>query len=81
MVKTGWVPKRASFALSPALLKADLLMIKLRELSKELTSNNMPPDKYRLQLLAAITTLSDDGLRALAQLIFHSVGGESTDTK
>jgi hypothetical protein len=54
---------------------------KLRELSKELTSNNMPLDKYRLQLLAAITTLSDDELKALAQLIFHSVGGESTDTK
>jgi hypothetical protein len=32
------------------------------------------PDKYRLQLLAAITTtLSDDELRALARLIFHNV--------
>jgi hypothetical protein len=56
-------------ALSPLLLKTDLLMIKLRELSKELMSGALSPDKYRLHLLAAITTLSHDELRALARSI------------
>ena len=65
--------ERASVALSPILLRTDLLMIKLRELSKELISNNMPADRYRLQLLAAITALSDNELRALARLIFDNV--------
>jgi hypothetical protein len=44
-------------------------MIKLRELSKELMSGGLSPDKYRLHLLAAITTLSHDELRALARSI------------
>jgi hypothetical protein len=44
-------------------------MIKLRELSKKLTSHDLSPDRYRLHLLAAITTLSYDELRALARLI------------
>jgi len=65
--------ERASVALSPILLRTDLLMIKLRALSKELISNNMPADRYRLQLLAAITALSDNELRALARLIFDNV--------
>ena len=65
--------EHASVALSPIPLRTDLLMIKLRELSKELISNNMPADRYRLQLLAAITALSDNELRALARLIFDNV--------
>ena len=44
-------------------------MIKLRELSKTLMYHDLSPDKYRLHLLAAITTLSYDELRALARLI------------
>ena len=44
-------------------------MIKLRELSKRLMSHELSPDKYRLHLVAAITTLSYDELRALARLI------------
>ena len=65
--------ERASFAHSPIPLRTDSLMIKLRELSKELISTNMPTDKYRLQLLAAITALSDNELRTLARLIFDNV--------
>jgi len=44
-------------------------MIRLRELSKRLMSLDLSPDKYRLHLLAAVTTLSHDELRALARLI------------
>ena len=49
--------------------ETDLLMIRLRELSKRLMSLDLSPDKYRLHLLAAVTTLSHDELRALARLI------------
>jgi len=45
-------------------------MIKLRELSKQLLSRKLSADRYRLQLVAAITTLSNGELRALARLIF-----------
>jgi len=48
-------------------------MIKLRELSEKLLSHELSADKYRLQLLAAITTLSHGELRALARLIFPDV--------
>jgi hypothetical protein len=48
-------------------------MIKLRELSKRLQSGELSADTYRLQLLAAITTLSHGELRALARLIFPDV--------
>jgi len=44
-------------------------MIKLRELSKKLMSHDLSPDRYRLHLLAVITTLSYDELRALARLM------------
>jgi len=44
-------------------------MIKLRELSKKLISHDLSSDRYRLHLLAAITTLSYDELRALARFI------------
>ena len=49
--------------------ETDLLMIRLRELSKRLMSLDLSPDKYRLHLLAVVTTLSHDELRALARLI------------
>jgi len=48
-------------------------MIKVRELSRKLMSRELSSDSYRLQLLAAITSLSSDELRALAQIIFHNV--------
>jgi len=47
-------------------------MIKLRELSKRLLSHDLPPDRYMLNLLAAISTLSDDELRAFARFILHN---------
>jgi len=50
-----------------------LVMIKVRELSRKLMSRELSSDSYRLQLLAAITSLSSDELRALAQIIFHNV--------
>jgi len=53
-------------------------MIKLRELSKKLISGDMLAVQYRLQVLAAITTLSHHELRALARLILNS--DETTDT-
>jgi hypothetical protein len=53
----------------PHFAETDLFMIKLRELSKRLMSQDLSPDRYRLHLLAAITTLSRDELRALARLI------------
>ena len=46
-------------------------MIKLRELSKKLMSHEMSADTYRLQLVAAITSLSNEELRVLARLIFE----------
>jgi len=48
-------------------------MIKVRELSRKLMSREISADSYRLQLLAAITSLSTDELRALAQIIFRNV--------
>ena len=48
-------------------------MIKLRELSQKLMSREISADTYRIQLVAAITALSDDELRALARIIFHNV--------
>jgi hypothetical protein len=50
-----------------------LFMIELRELSKKLMSHELSADKYRLQLLAAITLLSDHELRTLARLLVHNV--------
>jgi hypothetical protein len=44
-------------------------MLKLRELSQKLMSNEMSAVNYKLHLVAAITTLSDNELRALARLI------------
>ena len=67
MVKSGWSAEGSSH--SPLSTETDLLMIKLRELSKKLMSHDLSPDRYRLHLLAAITTLSYDELRALARLI------------
>jgi len=48
-------------------------MIKLRDLSRQLLSQEIPVNKYRLQLLAAITTLSGNELRTLARLILPDV--------
>ena len=48
-------------------------MVKLRELSRKLLSDELSADAYRLQLLAAITALSHGELRALARLIFPDV--------
>jgi len=62
----GW----DSFALCPILLRPDLPMIKLCELSKKLMSHEISAATYRLHLLAAITALSDGELRTLARLIF-----------
>jgi len=53
----------------PTFAETDLFMIKLRELSRRLMSQDLSPDRYRLQLLAVVTTLSRDELRALARLI------------
>jgi len=67
MVKSGWsADGRFALLLSG---ETEFLMIKLRELSKKLTSHDLSPDRYRLHLLAAISTLSYDELRALARLI------------
>jgi hypothetical protein len=48
-------------------------MIKLRELSKQLLAHDVSVNTYRLQLVAAITTLSAYELRALARLIVPDV--------
>ena len=61
----GWSAREVR----PLSVETELLMIKLRELSKRLMSHDLSPDRYRLHLLAAITTLSYDELRALARLI------------
>jgi hypothetical protein len=45
-------------------------MVTIREVSKEiLRSHDILLDRYRLQLVAAITMLSDSELRTLARLI------------
>jgi hypothetical protein len=67
VVKSGWSAE--GIRTLPLSAETDLLMIKLRELSKKLISHDLSPAKYRLHLLAAITTLSYDELRALARLI------------
>jgi len=47
-------------------------MIKLCELSRKLLSHDLPANRYMLQLLATITALSDDELRAFARIILHN---------
>jgi hypothetical protein len=54
--------------LSPSFL-FEKRMLKLRELSQKLMSNEMSVVNYKLHLIATLTTLSGNELRALARLI------------